>query len=125
MDPPEHFLPISELRKGDLIAWAEQNVRGGFQLGWAAVVCLLAFELRDPQILVVINGVTMTPSLSSGHDEGEGHETTWVYTCVTNPPSHMIARGPLSRHANMALIPFNDVYVPTLQWAERQTRDEQ
>jgi len=76
MDPPEHFLPILELRKGGVIASAEQNERGGFQLGWATVVCLLAFELRDHQILVVINGVTMTPPLSSGHTEGEGNETT-------------------------------------------------
>jgi len=30
MDPPEHFLPISGLRKGDVIASAEQNKRGGF-----------------------------------------------------------------------------------------------
>ena len=74
MDPPEHLLPISELRKGDVIVSAEQIVRGEFQLGWATVVCLLAFELRDPQILV-INGVTMTSPLSSGHDAGEGDET--------------------------------------------------
>jgi len=67
----------------------------------------------------------MTPPLSSGHAEGEGNETTWVYTCVTPPPSHMIARGPLCRHANMVLLPFNDVYVPTLQWAERQLRNKQ
>jgi len=82
-------------------------------------------NLRIPQILAATNGVTMTPPLISGHDEREGPETTWVYTCVTTPPSHMIARGPLSRHTNMALLPFNDVYVPMVQWAERQMRDEQ
>jgi len=125
MDPHEHFLPISGLRKGDLIASAEQNEQGGFQLGWATVVCVLAFELRDPQILVGFNGVTMTPPLSSGHAEGGDGETTWVYTCVTTPPSHLIARGPLCRHDNMALLPFNDVYIPTLQRAERQLRNEQ
>ena len=46
---------------------------------------LTGFELRDPQIPVVISEVTMTPPLSSGHAEGEGDETTWVYTCVTTP----------------------------------------
>ena len=125
MDPEEHFLPISGLRKGDVIASAEQNEQGEIQLGWAMVVCLLAFELRDPQMLVVTNGVTMNPPLSSEHAEGGDGETTWVYTCVTTPPSHLIARGPLCRHDNMALLPFNDVYVPTLQWAERQLRNEQ
>jgi len=125
MDPEEHFLPISGLRKGDVIASAEQNEQGGIQLGWAMVVCLLAFELRDPQMLVVTNGVTMNPPLSSEHAEGGDGETTWVYTCVTTPPSHLIARGPLCRHDNMALLPFNDVYIPTLQRAERQPRNEQ
>jgi len=72
MDSPVHLLQIWEPQKGDVIASAEQNVRGGFQLGWATVVCLLASELRDPQILVVINGVTMTSQLSSGYDEGGG-----------------------------------------------------
>jgi len=86
---------------------------------------LLAFELRDPPMLVVTNGVTMTPPLSSGHAEGGDGENTWVYTCVTTPPSHLVARGPLCRHDNMALLPFNDVYVHTLQWAERQLRNEQ
>jgi len=36
---PENFLPISEHRKGNLIASVEQNVQGGFQLGgqqWSA-----------------------------------------------------------------------------------------
>jgi len=66
----------------------------------------------------------MTPPLSSGYAEG-GDKTTWVYTCVTTPPSHLIARGPLYWHDNMALLPFNDVYVPTLQWTERQLRNEQ
>jgi len=72
IDPPVRFLTILELQKCDVIASAEQNVRGGFQLGWATVVCLLASELRDPQILVVINWVTMTTPLSSGYDEGGG-----------------------------------------------------
>jgi len=75
-------------------------------------------------MLVVNNGVTMTPPLSSGYAKGGGDETTWVYTCVTTPPSHLIARGPLCWHDNMALLPFNDVYIPTLQWAERQLRNE-
>jgi len=44
MDPPEHLLPIFGLQKGDVIASAEQNEQGGFQLGWATVVC---FERRD------------------------------------------------------------------------------
>ena len=47
LDPPEHFLPISGLRKGDVIASADQNERGGFQLGWATVICLLSFELES------------------------------------------------------------------------------
>ena len=89
------------------------------------MVCLPAFEFKGPQKLVATNGVTMSPPLSSGHDEREGLETTWVYTCVTTPPFHMLARGPFSRHINMDLLLFNDVYVPTLQWAERQPRDKQ
>jgi len=108
-----------------LIVSAEQNEQGRFQLGWATVVCVLAFELRNPQILVVSNGVTMIPPLSSGHAEGGDGETTWVYTCVTTPPAHLIARGPLCRRDNIALLPCIDVYIPTLQRAERQARNEQ
>jgi len=78
MDPQEHFLPISGLRKGHVIASVEQNEQGGFQLGWGTVVWVLAFELRDPQMLVVTNGVTMTAGKKSSlKSKEEKNKQNW------------------------------------------------
>lgn len=88
------------------------------------MVCLLAFEVDDSLPQTVVNGVTMTLLLSEVHDDRGERDTTWMYTCVTQPPAHMIIRGTRKGYANKHLIPSSNMYVPTLQWGGKLVRNE-
>jgi len=82
--------------EGDEIASVEHDIQGRLSLGWTRVVCLLVFEYKDSLQQSAMNGVTMTSPLSEVHKDGGDSEVTWMYTCVTLPPAHMVIWGSLS-----------------------------